>query len=155
VAELTVAVRSEVEMRSLGRSLGALLEPGDTVLLDGVIGAGKSVLVREVVRSRGVEGHVPSPTFALAFSYPVDSMVIVHADAYRLEDPQEYVDLAIEESYDDPAVLIEWGSRVAEVVPDDHLQVLIEAGDDEEARTVHFSSTGDAWQRRIPALAFQ
>jgi tRNA threonylcarbamoyladenosine biosynthesis protein TsaE len=152
VAELTVAVASEAEMRSLGRGLAGLLRPRDTVLLDGPIGAGKSVLVREVLRSLGVTGHVPSPTFALAFTYPVGSMVVVHADAYRLEDPKEYVDLALDESYDDMCVLIEWGSKVVSVVPDDHLSVLIEPTEDDLARRVRFSSTGSSWESRVPLL---
>jgi tRNA threonylcarbamoyladenosine biosynthesis protein TsaE len=152
VTELTVAVSSESEMRELGGRLASALRPGDTILLDGPIGAGKSVLVRAALRSLGVTGHVPSPTFALAFSYPVGTMVVVHADAYRMEDPSEYVDLALEESYEDACVLIEWGSKLVDVVPDDYLAIVIVPTAAENARTVRFSSAGRPWEARMRQL---
>jgi tRNA threonylcarbamoyl adenosine modification protein YjeE len=154
VAAVSTEISSEAEMVRLGERLGSRLRRGDVVLLDGPIGAGKSVLVRAALRSRGVTGNIPSPTFALAYEYDVDDdLTVVHADVYRLESAREYVDLALEESYDEPCLLIEWGSRFIDVMAPERLVVTIEPGASALERRVRLESVGDRWTPDLPALA--
>lgn len=99
--------------RLLGRALGDALRPGDIVLLEGSLGAGKTFLVRAVARRLGVPEALPiqSPTFALVHEHPLPrGRVLVHADLYRLSTPAEATELGLGERVD--AILcVEWGER--------------------------------------------
>lgn len=91
----TVLARGADETEAAGRDLAAGLEPGDLVLVNGEVGAGKSTLIRAAMRELGVEGAIPSPTFTIGRLYEGASqrMPVAHLDLYRLgalenEDPE-------------------------------------------------------------------
>ena len=100
----------------LARALAAVLRPGDTLLLDGPVGAGKTHFARALIRARQGEAaeDVPSPTFTLVQTYP-DPMgtEIWHADLYRLGDASELVELGLDDALADAVTLIEWPDRMA------------------------------------------
>ncbi|MEM9188377.1 MAG: tRNA (adenosine(37)-N6)-threonylcarbamoyltransferase complex ATPase subunit type 1 TsaE [Myxococcota bacterium] len=95
-----------------GRELAELLRPGDVLLLEGELGAGKSTLVRAIGRALGIPEEVPmtSPTFTLVNEYPA-RIPLVHADLYRLSDPEEIIELGLEERIGEghSVVAVEWG----------------------------------------------
>ncbi len=108
----------EEATRQLGARLAAALAPGDLVVLEGDLGAGKTFLVRSVARALGVPEEIPvtSPTFTLVHELP-GRVPIVHADLYRLSDPDELVELGIfERIAADAVVLVEWGERFLEAL---------------------------------------
>ena len=86
------------ETEALGARLAAILRPGDVVLLEGELGAGKTTFVRGAARALGVSGPVTSPTFTIGQRYPgSDGRVVAHVDLYRLqtlggEDPDLLAD---------------------------------------------------------------
>jgi tRNA threonylcarbamoyl adenosine modification protein YjeE len=100
----------------LGRRLAAALRPGDLVLLDGDLGAGKTALARSIIRTLmgDPDLDVPSPSFALVQPYEADGMSILHADLYRLASEREIDELGL---FDHPAtiVLVEWPERAPEL----------------------------------------
>jgi tRNA threonylcarbamoyladenosine biosynthesis protein TsaE len=99
--------------RRLGAALGALLVPGDLVVLEGDLGAGKTFLVRGIARALGVPAEVPvtSPTFALVHELPA-RVPLLHADLYRLGDADELGELGLVERVGHDAIaLVEWGER--------------------------------------------
>ncbi len=102
--------------QALGVRLAAQLAPGDLVLLEGDLGAGKTALARAIIRSLTSEAEleVPSPTFALLQPYAGNGRRILHADLYRISDPREIDELGL---LDDPEaiVLVEWAERVPEL----------------------------------------
>lgn len=102
---------------ALGAALAASLVPGDLVILEGDLGAGKSALARAIIRSLAEDAalDVPSPTFALVQPYDTPKGPVLHADLYRLGDPREVDELGL---LDNPAaiVLVEWAERAPEVV---------------------------------------
>ena len=105
---------SEARTEAFGRALGALLEPGDVVLLEGELGAGKTVLARGMARGLGVPPDVPvqSPTFGLL--HELDGRCLVaHADLYRLGGADELDELGLDELSRSAVVIVEWGERLA------------------------------------------
>jgi tRNA threonylcarbamoyladenosine biosynthesis protein TsaE len=110
-----VTTASPAETEELGRRLGERLAPGDVVLLNGELGAGKTTFVRGVARGVGSAAPVASPTFQLVRVYP-GPLQLAHVDLYRIESSAELADLGLDELSDQGAVVVEWGDRID--VPD-------------------------------------
>ena len=102
---------SAAETEALGAELAATLEPGNVVLVEGELGAGKTTFVRGVARGAGSAAPVASPTFQLVRVYP-GRLQLAHVDLYRVEQNSELGDLGLEELADQGAVVIEWGDRL-------------------------------------------
>jgi tRNA threonylcarbamoyladenosine biosynthesis protein TsaE len=109
--ETIVTLKDEAATARLGARIGAALAPGDVVALSGELGAGKTALARAILRGRGVEGHVPSPTFTLVQAYETPGLTVHHFDLYRVEDETELRELGLEDAHEDGALLIEWPER--------------------------------------------
>lgn len=121
---------NEAATASLGARLADALAPGDAVFLIGDLGAGKSALARAVIHAAlGAEVPVPSPTFTLMQEYEGPRGRIVHADLYRLSDPEEIVELGLDETSGDAAVLIEWPERLQGGGPGDRLEIHLTMGE--------------------------
>lgn len=113
---------------ALGRKLAGLALPGDVVLLEGPIGAGKSSLARAFIRARLGEGEeVPSPTFTLVQVYEDHGTEIWHADLYRLTHPDEVWELGLDEAFQTAICLVEWPDRLGRHVPQGALHLRLEA----------------------------
>jgi tRNA threonylcarbamoyl adenosine modification protein YjeE len=127
---------------ALGRQLAALLRPGDLVLLQGDLGAGKTALARSIVRTLvgDIRLDVPSPSFALVQPYEANGHPILHADLYRLTDPREVDELGLFDRAD-AIVLVEWAERSDEVVALATVRVTLAVPPDGEGRlaTVTFA----------------
>lgn len=117
------------ETLALGERFAQDLIAGDVVLLSGDLGAGKTHFVKGVARGFGVdESHVNSPTFTLIHEYKTGRLPVYHIDAYRLKSEQEAVEIGIEEYlFGDGICLVEWPERIEGLLPDDCLEVRIEA----------------------------
>lgn len=102
--------RSAAETEALGAALAADLRPGDVVLLQGEMGAGKTTFVRGALRALGVTGRVTSPTFTLARRYAAgDGTAVSHLDLHRLADPaDEDPGLLAEEIGPGRIAFVEW-----------------------------------------------
>ena len=119
---------------ALGRRLARGLRAGDVVLLEGPLGAGKSALVRAMLRALTGEAglEVPSPTFTLVQSYETPIGVVQHFDLWRLEGPAGVRDLGWEEA---EVAFVEWPDRLGTLRPGDALVVALEyAGEGRLAR---------------------
>ncbi len=107
----------EADTDRLGAWLAERLRPGDCLLLEGPIGAGKSHLARAIIRARlGRMEDVPSPTFTLVQTYQAE-VEIWHADLYRLSHVDEVAELGLEEAFDSAICLIEWPDRLGSTAP--------------------------------------
>ncbi|MGW5350598.1 tRNA (adenosine(37)-N6)-threonylcarbamoyltransferase complex ATPase subunit type 1 TsaE [Streptomyces sp. NPDC004031] len=151
---IRVTVRTPERMRDLGRRLAALLGPGDLVLLNGELGAGKTTLTRGLGEGLGVRGAVTSPTFVIARVHPslTGGPALVHVDAYRLGGGlDEMEDLDLDVSLPESVVVVEWGEGKVEELSEARLQVVIErtVGStpeaDDDARIVTVSGIGPRW----------
>lgn len=132
--ETTGTLRAETaaETQEFGRRLGAALEAGDVVILDGPLGAGKTTLTQGIARGLGVAGRVTSPTFVIAREHAplADGPGLIHVDAYRLlgeggsrkPDPLGELDaLDLDTDLEDAVVVAEWGGGLVEQIVDKHL----------------------------------
>lgn len=149
-----ITVSTPDEMLRLGRSLATLLRPGDLVLLNGELGAGKTTLTRGLGDGLGVRGPVASPTFVIARVHPslVGGAPLVHVDAYRLGGGlDEMEDLELDISLQDSVVVVEWGEGKVEELSENRLHLTIErttgtAEHGEDVRTVTLDGVGERWQ---------
>lgn len=122
-------------MEALGVSLGQALQAGVVVYLQGELGAGKTTLVRGVLKGLGYKGPVRSPTYTLVESYELAGRMLYHLDFYRIRGQMELEFLGIRD-LDDPQhwMFVEWPERGAGGLPSPDLLLRLEA--QERGRTV-------------------
>ncbi|MCC6270766.1 MAG: tRNA (adenosine(37)-N6)-threonylcarbamoyltransferase complex ATPase subunit type 1 TsaE [Microbacteriaceae bacterium] len=109
-------------MEALGASLAPHLRAGDLVALNGVLGAGKTTLVRGLGAALGVRGPVTSPTFVLARTHPREGGApLVHVDAYRLSSPAELDDLDLD--FGGSIVVVEWAEGMLDGIADSWIEI--------------------------------
>ncbi len=116
---------SDDETRSLGRQLADVLPRSGVVVLTGDLGTGKTTLVKGIAEGRGAANadEVSSPTFTLIHEYG-DPVAIYHIDLYRLDTAEQARRLGLEELFEQPAlVLLEWGDRFPELLPQQHFEI--------------------------------
>lgn len=128
---IEVLSESLEQTAEVARALAQALEPGDIVLLEGELGAGKTTLIREIVAALGVDpATVSSPTFVLANEYDAaGGLRVVHIDAYRLagDDDEELALLGWDRlATGDTIVLIEWADRIAGLIDRPCLRINLE-----------------------------
>ncbi|MAL79198.1 MAG: tRNA (adenosine(37)-N6)-threonylcarbamoyltransferase complex ATPase subunit type 1 TsaE [Sneathiella sp.] len=140
------------ETSRLATALAGVLRPGDVIALGGTLGAGKTAFVRALVRAlAGQEIDVPSPTFNLLLTYDFPDYCLYHYDLYRLESPEEALELDIDEAFDYGVSLIEWPDRLGRYLPAGHLRIDITVMEDSGSRL--FELTGDeSWRSRFMTL---
>lgn len=130
------------ETQALGARLAAHLRPGDVVLLDGDLGAGKSELARGIARGLGIAGPVPSPSFTILNVYEDGRCPLYHFDWYRIESPEEIYEMGLDERLGgDGIALVEWSERAAECLPERALRVRLTPRN-EDTREIEFLPEG-------------
>lgn len=141
----SVTLLDEAATTALGSELAGLLRPGDLVLLEGELGAGKTALARAAIRALLADGglDVPSPSFSLVQPYEGNGRTLVHADLYRLKDEVEIDELGL---VDDPQaiVFIEWPERAPSLMERADLVISLAIPPGGKGRIARL-----AWRRRL------
>lgn len=141
--EADIFLSDESETTRLGAAIAPTLLPGDTILLSGPIGSGKTHLARAIIQSRlGRAEDVPSPTYTIVQTYDDGICEIWHADLYRISEPFEIIELGLEDAMIDCITLIEWPDRLPDH-PANALSITFRTKD--EGRVLHLSSTNPKW----------
>jgi len=149
----TLATGSPEETRAFAQRLGALLQPGDVIVLAGEMGAGKTAFTKGVAISLGIEEQVASPTFTIVREYAA-SIPLVHVDVYRLDHVQELHDLGLDDLLGEEAItVVEWGDKVSAALPGDRLDIRIEFGEGDDDRVFTIDCAGTSWVARRDAIA--
>lgn len=147
---------SEAETTALATRLAALLPVGSVILLDGDLGAGKSVLARGVIRGLGItDEYITSPTFTLLNTYDEGRTPIYHFDLYRLSQPDELTMTGTDEYLNggEGVVLVEWSEKGGSWIPTDHLRILMEyVQSHDEWRSITINAHGSLAQQVLHAL---
>lgn len=148
---LTLHLPDEDATASLGQQLAPLLAPGMVVWLDGDLGAGKTTLVRALLRARGHSGPVKSPTYTLVEIYVISRIYWYHFDFYRFNFPEEFLDAGFGEYFRDDAVcLVEWPEKAEGGLPSADLMVRFRFA--ENGRAVDVVACSEEGQECLKAL---
>lgn len=109
------------------KKIGENLKGGDVLCLDGDLGVGKTVFTKGVAAGLGIKDDVSSPTFTLIQEYYGGRLPLYHFDVYRIDGPWDMDDLGYEEYfYGEGVCLVEWGSMIKELFPENTIYVRIE-----------------------------
>lgn len=124
-------------MLKLGGDLVKFCHPGAIIFLHGPLGAGKTTLVRGMLRALGFAGNIKSPTYTLVESYILHTFQVFHFDLYRLKHPQELLDIGLEDYLQPNAIcLIEWPEKAAAILPKATISCTIEISSDGLSRKI-------------------
>ena len=150
---MELVIKTEEDMLNLGKVLATILQSGDVVCLHGVLGAGKTTLVRGVARGKGYQERVTSPTFNLMNIYQAQEP-IYHFDFYRL-GCGDLADLGLEDYLEkDGICLIEWPEVGQELMPAEAMHIYIELIDEDydRERLVRIKVSGHKYSRELKEL---
>lgn len=126
-----IITHSEAETISFGARLAGLLKAGDVLVLEGDLGAGKTTLTKGLAQGLGVTRTVNSPTFTIIKEYQ-GRLPLYHMDVYRIDEDEE---LGFEEYFQgDGVTVVEWGSRIAALLPKERLRISMERLGERERR---------------------
>jgi tRNA threonylcarbamoyladenosine biosynthesis protein TsaE len=138
---------------ALGRDLACGIAPGLQLHLHGDLGAGKTTLVRGLLRALGFEGRVKSPTFTLVEPYELSKLSLYHFDFYRFETPEELRSAGLLEFFGTSAVcIVEWPEKAQAHLPAPDLEIWLRATDDggRAARLIADTERGERWLNALP-----
>lgn len=149
--ELTRALPDETATLAFGTALAQALAPGLTIYLDGELGAGKTTLVRGVLRGLGYAGKVKSPTYTLVELYTVSSLYLYHFDFYRFADPREWVDAGFREHFNpDTVCFVEWPEKAGEFLPIPDVRIALSVVD--AGRSLQIKAETEAGKKCLARL---
>ena len=147
---------SSAQTQRLGMRLGELLQGGELILLDGQLGTGKTTFTQGLAKGLGITENINSPTFTLLKEYagqsqpgistrtlPIKRSALYHFDLYRLDNPDEIVDLGFEDYFFSGGVsVIEWAEKAGSFWPEEHLNIRLKIMS-ETKRGLLFIATGE------------
>jgi tRNA threonylcarbamoyladenosine biosynthesis protein TsaE len=140
-----IEISTAQEMHELGARIGTQLKPADVILLNGSLGAGKTVLVQGIAHALGISG-VTSPTFVISKIYDAP-LPLIHVDVYRLLESNKAAlfldDLDLDSDRENAVTVIEWGGAESARLSDERLEITIDRSD--EVRSVVFKGVGQRW----------
>jgi tRNA threonylcarbamoyladenosine biosynthesis protein TsaE len=147
-SSILLSLATEADTAALGARLASAARPGDCILLEGPIGAGKSCLARAFIRALcGPDEEVPSPTFTLVQVYEAKGVEIWHADLYRLTHPDEVWELGLDEAFQTAICLVEWPDRLGLHQPTGAMRLTLAS--DKEGRLAKALGGPDHLQRAL------
>ncbi|MDD5241131.1 MAG: tRNA (adenosine(37)-N6)-threonylcarbamoyltransferase complex ATPase subunit type 1 TsaE [Sulfuricella sp.] len=125
--KITRYLADEDATDAFGTALAALLKPGLMITLGGDLGAGKTALVRAMLRALGYKGKVKSPTYTLVEHYVVSSLYLYHFDFYRFNDPDEWHEAGFREYFNENSVcLVEWPEKAGDLLPSPDIKISLD-----------------------------
>ena len=140
-ATIVLDLPDEAATLALGAALAPTLHPGLVITLEGDLGAGKTTLVRGLLRALGYANKVKSPTYTLVEVHVVSGLNLYHFDFYRFNEPEEYLDAGLDEYFQgDGVCLVEWPDKAGTYMPRPDLRVRLSVVG--EARKAELSALG-------------
>ena len=140
---------SEAATLALGAALAKGALPGRVLFLSGDLGAGKTTLVRGLLRALGWTGRVKSPTYALLELYAISGLNLYHFDFYRFKDREEWVSSGFREHFNPESLcILEWPEMAGGLLPLPDLHVTLElSGPGRRAAFLAHTQAGREWRQ--------
>ncbi|MEP2531687.1 tRNA (adenosine(37)-N6)-threonylcarbamoyltransferase complex ATPase subunit type 1 TsaE [Shimia sp.] len=147
---LSLSLSSPDATAALAARFASALGPGNVLLLQGDIGAGKTHFARALIQTLlTVPEDVPSPTFTLVQTYDTRSGELWHADLYRLTSPDEVIELGLVDAFEEAICLVEWPDRLADLFPESALMLEFELSQHEGHRSLKLSWSNPGWDHIV------
>jgi len=143
---MTYITHSAQETVDLGEKIGSLLKSGDVIAITGTLAAGKTTITKGIAKALGITDVVTSPTFCLISEYEGTKMPLYHMDVYRLDGPEDFINLGVEDMLDgDGVCIVEWSEKVSSELPKRTIKIEITPLED-GSRQIKI----DNWNRQEP-----
>ena len=152
---ISLHTNSADDTAALAQKISQALGPGDCLLLEGPIGAGKTHFARKLIQAvLPMPEDVPSPTFTLVQIYEGPNCEIWHSDLYRLSHPDDVAELGLTQAFDEAICLVEWPDRLGTLAPGDALTLKFAAGPDmPDSRQITMQWHHEKWAPLIAELS--
>ena len=136
--KIELVTNSANDTIEFGKSVARAVEKGAVISLVGDLGAGKTTFTKGVARGLGIMDNVTSPTFTILNEYVGEEKKLYHFDFYRIEDPDELVELGFEDYFPsaDGLTIVEWAEKAPSVLPKKFYQITFEKIDDDKRKIV-------------------
>lgn len=126
-AEMIYESYSPEDTFAIGEKIGREAVPGELCTLTGDLGVGKTVLTQGIAKGLDIKEYVNSPTFTIVQEYESGRMPLYHLDVYRIGDIEEMEEIGYEDYfYGEGLCIVEWADLIRELIPEDHMQIIIE-----------------------------
>ena len=144
---LNLTSKSSNDTINIAKSLAKSLSSGDTVVLTGELGSGKTKFTEGFLSYFGLENEISSPTFNIVNEYSKNSVNIYHFDVYRLSDIEEFYAIGGEEYFEKGICLIEWGKLIEDALPLEYIHISFEKNnDDPNLRLLKLEALGNKYE---------
>ena len=151
--QLKITTNNEKETLNFGKKLGSFLKKGDTVVLSGDLGSGKTKLTEGILTYYGLEDEISSPTFTIVNEYVKDDIKLFHFDVYRLEDSSEFYAIGGEEYFENGICIIEWGEIIEDALPKEYIHITFERDEmNDYVRILNVISHGEKYDELLTKL---
>ena len=148
-----VISNSTLETINIAKNLAKFLNPGDTVVLTGELGAGKTKFTEGFLSYYNLEDEISSPTFTIVNEYKSPLSTIYHFDVYRLADIDEFYAIGGEEYFDKGICLIEWGEQIEDALPLEHIKITFNKDEqNDDVRILNFEAFGEKYEKILDDL---
>lgn len=127
---------NEADTMNFAKKLAKSLKKGDTVVLTGELGSGKTKFVEGFLSFFGLEDEISSPTFTIVNVYDTVNFPIYHFDVYRLEDASEFYEIGGEEYFENGICLIEWGEIIQNALPNRYIHITFDKDEFDENKRI-------------------
>ncbi|WP_207694543.1 tRNA threonylcarbamoyl adenosine modification protein YjeE [Enterococcus sp. DIV0212c] len=139
---MDILINDIEEMEALAKTIGLVADPGDTIILSGDLGAGKTTMTKGIALGLGIDQMIKSPTYTIIREYQQGRLPLYHMDVYRIENGAD--DLGLDEYFEgDGLSVVEWGKLLGEFLPTDYLDITIaKDSEDMEKRLLSIQAIG-------------
>ena len=145
--KLKLISHSSLETIHIAKILAKYLTIGDTVVLTGELGAGKTKFTEGFLSYYNLEEEISSPTFNIVNEYQTPFSTIYHFDVYRLADIDEFYAIGGEEYFDKGICLIEWGEQIEDALPLEYIKIYFEKNNlDDNCRIINIQAIGEKYK---------
>ena len=151
--KLELMSHSPLETIKIAKTFAKYLNTGDTVVLKGELGAGKTKFTEGFLSYYNLEDEISSPTFNIVNEYKTPFSTVYHFDVYRLADIDEFYAIGGEEYFEKGICLIEWGEQIEDALPLEYIKINIEKSNfDDSYRLLNIQAIGKKYEDTLDKL---